>query len=261
LASKIAAATYWHMSISLPWKVVWITGASTGIGREIALQLALQGVTVAASARSAERLSELGPHIKPYPLDVTDHLAVIETIGRIERDLGPIDLAILGAGSYGPVEADKVEPALFSSIMEVNYMGVVNCLAGLLTPMLARRGGHVSWIASVAGYRGLPKAAAYGPSKAALINLAESLKPELELKGITISVINPGFVETPMTAKNDFPMPFLMQPAEAARLTIAGLAGKRFEVAYPKRFVAILKIARVLPYWLFFRIIRVSILK
>jgi NAD(P)-dependent dehydrogenase (short-subunit alcohol dehydrogenase family) len=249
------------MSNSLPWKVVWITGASTGIGREVALQLALQRVKVAASARNAEKLAELGSGIRPYPLDVTDRAAVLKTIAQIEQDLGPIDLAILGAGSYGPVEADKIDPAQFSSIMDVNYMGVVNCLAGLLAPMLARRVGHISWIASVAGYRGLPKAAAYGPSKAALINLAESLKPELDAKGITISVINPGFVETPMTAKNDFPMPFLMQPAEAARLTIAGLAKKRFEIAYPSRFVAILKIARILPYWLFFRIIRGSVLK
>lgn len=249
------------MSTPLPWKLVWITGASTGIGREVALQLASLGVTVAVSARSADKLASLGAKIKPYPLDVTDRAAVLQTIEAIERDLGPIDLAILGAGSYSPVEVDKIDPSLFASIMDVNYTGVVNCLAGLLKPMLPRRAGHIAWIASVAGYRGLPKAAAYGPSKAALINLAESLKPELEGHGITISVVNPGFVETPMTAQNDFPMPFMMQPQEAARLTIMGLAKKRFEIAYPARFVAILKIARVLPYWLFFRIIRGSVLK
>ena len=244
-----------------PWKVVWITGASTGIGREIALQLASQGVKVAASARDAKKLAELGSGIRPYPLDVTDAEAVKATIQSIEREMGPIDIAILGAGSYSPVEAHKIDAALFSSIITVNYLGVVNGLAGLLPAMLERRAGHISWIASVVGYRGLPKAAAYGPSKAALINLAECIKPELELKGITISVINPGFVETPMTAANDFPMPFLMKPEEAARLTIAGLAKKRFEVAYPGRFVAILKIGRVLPYWLYFKIIRRTILK
>ena len=249
------------MSNSLPWKVVWITGASTGIGREIALQLASQGVIVAASARSADKLTGLGATIKSYPLDVTDRAAVLQTIEVIERELGPIDLAILGAGSYSPVEVDKIDPDLFASIMNVNYIGVVSCLAGLLNSMLPRRAGHIAWIASIAGYRGLPKAAAYGPSKAALINLAESLKPELDDRGITISVINPGFVETPMTAQNDFPMPFMMQADEAARLTIEGLAKKRFEIAYPTRFVAILKIARILPYWLFFRIIRGSVLK
>jgi short-subunit dehydrogenase len=119
----------------------------------------------------------------------------------------------------------------------------------------------VAWIASVAGYRGLPKAAAYGPTKAALINLAESLKPELEADGVQVSVINPGFVRTPLTAQNDFPMPFLMEADEAARRSIAGLAAGRFEIAYPRRFVALLKFARLLPYRLYFALIRRSVLK
>ena len=131
-------------------------------------------------------------------------------------------------------------------------LGVVNCLAGLLPRMLPRRSGHVAWIASVAGFVGLPKAAAYGPSKAALINLAESLKVDLELRGVTVSVVNPGFVETPLTAQNDFPMPFLMQAPEAARLTIEGLRRRRFEISYPWRFVLIMKLARLIPYALFF---------
>ncbi len=122
--------------------------------------------------------------------------------------------------------------------------------------MMSRRTGHVAWIASVAGYVGLPKAAAYGPSKAALINLAESLKPDLDMRGIAVSVINPGFVETPLTAQNDFSMPFLMQAPEAARLSIEGLLKRRFEIAYPLRFVIIMKLARLIPYALFFRLIR-----
>jgi short-subunit dehydrogenase len=237
------------------WKTIWITGASTGIGREIALQLARAGVTVAASARSAEKLLDMASNIKAYPLDVTDAAAVIKTVEQIERDLGPIDLAIFGAGTYRAIDATQIDPANFAHMLNVNYLGVVNCLSALLPSMLARNQGHMSWIASVAGYRGLPKAAAYGPSKAALINLAESIKPELALKGIKISVINPGFVETPMTAGNDFPMPFIMQPAEAARRTILGLAKGKFEIAYPTRFVAILKIMRILPYRLYFWIV------
>ncbi|MGB8314960.1 MAG: SDR family NAD(P)-dependent oxidoreductase, partial [Aestuariivirga sp.] len=132
----------------------------------------------------------------------------------------------------------------------------VNALAGLLPRMSSRRIGHLAWIASVAGYVGLPKAAAYGPSKAALINLAESLKPDLDRKGIAVSVINPGFVETPLTAQNDFHMPFLMQTPEAARLSIAGLRRRKFEIAYPWRFVFIMKLARLLPYAVFFQLIR-----
>jgi short-subunit dehydrogenase len=235
---------------------VWITGASTGIGRAIAQQLAAAGIAVAASARSAEKLAELGAGIRAYPLDVTDAAAVAATIEKIERELGPIDLAVLGAGAYAPLTISQFRVENFSTTMTVNYLGVVNALAALVPAMIARRGGHVSWIASVAGYRGLPKAAAYGPTKAALINLAESLKPELQAEGVTVSVINPGFVATPMTAQNDFPMPFLMSPEDAARRAIAGLDARKFEIAFPTRFVVLLKIARILPYAWYFALVR-----
>jgi NAD(P)-dependent dehydrogenase (short-subunit alcohol dehydrogenase family) len=249
------------MATDLPWKTVWITGASTGIGREIAIQLAQQGVTVAASARSADKLASLGHGIHPFPLDVTDKDAVMAAAAEIETQLGPIDLALFGAGTYAPADIGNLDPAQFATTMSVNYMGVINGLAAVLPRMRKRRAGHIAWIASVAGYRGLPKAAAYGPTKAALINLAESLKPELELLDIKTSVINPGFVETPLTEQNDFKMPFLMQPEEAARLTIEGLKRGRFEIAYPWQFVTMLKIGRLLPYNLYFRMIRRQVLK
>lgn len=245
----------------LPWKTVWITGASTGIGREIALQLGSAGVKVAASARSAEKLAGLGPNVSAFPLDVTDARAASAVVGRIEAEIGAIDLCILGAGTYAPVTVDNLDPGQFAHTMSTNYMGVVNCVAALAPRMIARGTGHLSWIASVAGYVGLPKAAAYGPTKAALINLGECLYPEMRRKGVKLSVVNPGFVETPLTAQNDFEMPFLMKPDEAARRTIAGLASGRFEVAYPRRFAAILKIARLLPYSLFFRMIDRAVLK
>ena len=248
------------MSEILPWKLVWITGASTGIGREVALQLAARGVTVAVSARSAEKLEGMGENIKPYPLDVTDAAAVAKTIAQIEAELGPIDLALMGAGAYAPIAMDQIKPELFASIMNVNYMGVVNAVAALVPIMRQRGRGHIAWIASVSGYRGLPKASAYGPTKAALINLAESLKPELGALGLTVSVVNPGFVETPMTKANDFPMPFLMTPQDAARRTIDGLAKGKFEVAYPTRFVAILKFTRLLPYVIYFWLIKRAVL-
>ncbi len=244
------------MTQAMTWKVAWITGASTGIGREMALQLAARGVVVAASARSNDKLASLGPNIRSYPLDVTDRAAVLATISSVERDLGPIDLAVFAAGTYTPVNVESLDPAIFETAMATNYLGVVNALAGLLPKMVTRRCGHVAWIASVAGYVGLPKAAAYGPSKAALINLAESLKPELDMRGVTLSIINPGFVETPLTAQNDFYMPFLMKAPEAAKLSIDGLARRRFEIAYPLRFVMIMKLARLLPYALFFRMIQ-----
>jgi NAD(P)-dependent dehydrogenase (short-subunit alcohol dehydrogenase family) len=240
---------------------VWITGASTGIGRDVALQLAAAGVRVAASARSAEKLDALGPAILKVPLDVTDTDACRAAAERIEAELGPVDLAVLGAGTYTPVAVDDLDPAMFAHMMGTNYMGVVNCIAALAPGMIARQSGHLSWIASVAGYMGLPKAAAYGPTKAALINLAESLYPEMRARGVRVSVINPGFVKTPLTVQNDFEMPFLMKSEDAARRTIEGLVAGRFEVAYPRRFVAILKTVRLLPYPLFFRLISRAVLK
>ncbi len=245
----------------LPWKTAWVTGASTGIGAEVARQLAAAGVRVAASARSPDKLKALGPDILAVPLDVTDAAGCRAAVAQIEAELGPIDLAVLGAGTYAPVAADHLDPALFAHMMDTNYMGVVNCVAALAPGMIARGDGHLSWIASVAGYMGLPKSAAYGPTKAALINLAESLQPELKLKGVEVSVINPGFVATPLTAQNDFPMPFLMSPEDAGRRTIEGLAAGRFEVAYPRRFATILKTVRLLPYPLFFKLISRAVLK
>ncbi len=240
---------------TLPWTRVWIIGASTGIGFELAKQLSAKGIEVAASARNVSSLAAF-PQLRSYALDVTDAAAVAKTFTHIEAELGPVDLVIAGAGKYKSVYAQELTLDDFRSTMDVNYMGVINLLDAVLPVFRARKSGHVAWIASVAGYVGLPRSAAYGPTKAALINLAEGLKPELEPFNIKTSVINPGFVRTPMTAGNDFPMPFLMEPDEAARRTIDGLAAGRFEIAYPTRFVVILKVLRLLPAWAFFALTR-----
>jgi short-subunit dehydrogenase len=250
--------------VTLPWRVVWITGASMGIGAAVAKQLAAQGVVVAMSARSADALNAMAAansNLKSYSLDVTDDRAVADCFHRIEKDLGTIDLVIAGAGVYAPATSADFQIEAFKRMYEVNYLGVINVLAAILPVFRVRRAGHISWIASVAGYRGLPKSAAYGPTKAALINLAESIKPELEQDGIVVSVINPGFVKTPMTSVNDFPMPFIMDVEDAARLTIDGLRKGKFEVAYPGRFVAILKVARLLPYAWYFWLVKRFVLK
>lgn len=239
----------------LPWRVVWVTGASTGIGRQLTLLLARRGVTVAASARSADKLEGLGHGIHAYPLDVTDSQAVRDTHERICRELGAIDLAVLAAGTYRPLDVGHFDVTNFTQTNAVNYLGVIHALAALIPRMRQRGSGHIAWIASVAGYRGLPKAASYGPSKAALINLAESLKPELDTDGVTVSLINPGFVDTPLTAQNDFTMPFLMTTEEAATRILAGLLRQRFEIAFPTRFVVLLKLAGMLPYPVYFWLI------
>ncbi len=243
------------MSSSLPWRVVWVTGASSGIGLQIVNQLAERGIQVAASARTNPNHSG-STNIIFFPLDVTDRSAVDACVRDIETSVGTIDLAIFSAGMYEPYVVEGTSAELFQRINSVNYIGVTNCVTALLPKMIGRRGGHMSWFASVAGYSGLPKAAYYGPTKAALINLAECLKPDLEPYGVQVSVVNPGFVETPMTSVNDFKMPFLVTPQDAAAATISGLAKGKFEVAYPFAFVRALKALRLLPYSLFFALTR-----
>lgn len=252
------------MSAHTPWRTVWITGASTGLGREIAVQLARTGVNVAASARSKDKLKALAeeePNVVPYPLDVTDVSALNKAAGEIAKNLGEIDLAIFNAGTYDPQSIAEMDNESLQRMVAVNYTGAVNGVLSVLQQMRKRGAGHIAIVASVAGYRGLPNAAAYGSTKAALINFAESIKPELERDGIVTSVVNPGFIETPMTAKNDFPMPFLMKVEEAAERTISGLRSEKFEIAYPMRFVMLLKLMRILPYWLYFALIGRFVLK
>lgn len=241
------------------WHSAWVTGASHGIGHALALQLAKDGTRVAASARSADRLADMAAQqngVNAYPLNVTDPAAVVSTVDAIESDQGPIDLAILGAGTYQPLAGGIGDPALFRHHMEVNYLGVVNGIMAILPNMTQRGSGQVAIVGSVAGYRGLPKAAPYGPTKAALISLAETLRLELAGTGVDVRLVNPGFVSTRLTAKNDFTMPAILTPEEAAARTLRGLAGKRFEIVFPRRFTAWLKLGRMLPYRVWFPIAR-----
>jgi short-subunit dehydrogenase len=242
--------------MAAPWQRAWITGASSGIGRALALALARRGVKVAASARSAERLAELAAlnaGIAPLPLDVTDAEAMARAVRSIEGTLGPIDLAVLNAGVWEPMSLRNFSGAKAQSSMAVNYFGLVNGLEALLPGMLARGRGHVALMASVAGYRGMsPLTAAYAPGKAAAINLAEGLRNELAARGIKMSVINPGYIETPMTRPNTFPMPFLISAEDAAERIVRGLVKSKFEIAFPWQMAAMMKLGRLMPYRLYF---------
>ncbi len=244
------------MAKSLPWNVVWITGASTGIGRELALRMAEGGVKVAVSARSADKLAVLtseNANITAFPLDVTDASASITTVAAIEAKLGKIDLAVLNAGVWYPMGAREFDSAKIVEAMNVNFNGVVNATGALLPGMIARRSGHISFVGSVAAYRGLGNSGAYAPTKAALVNLAECLKPDLDLLNVKISIISPGFVETPMTSVNTFPMPFMITSSDAAQRILTGLKQTyRFEIAFPWPIVIALKFLRILPYKLYF---------
>ncbi len=236
---------------------VWITGASTGLGRAVALRFAAGGHRVAASARGLEQLrslaDEAGGGVTPRPLDVTDRAATAAAIAEIEAAHGPIGIAILNAGTHLPMAAESYGADTVGKLLDVNVMGVAHGLEALLPRMIERRAGTVAVVSSVAGYRGLPTAAAYGASKAALINMCESLKLELDRHGVRIVLINPGFIDTPLTARNPFPMPFLMPADKAAERVYRGLIhGRGFEITFPRRFTWLLKLLRMLPYGLYF---------
>jgi short-subunit dehydrogenase len=237
------------------WRTAWITGASSGIGRELAIALAERGVTVAASARSGDTLAEMArahKGIAPLPLDVTDAAAVAGAARSIAGTLGDVDLAVLNAGIWETMSAHSYSAGRAAHSMAVNYTGIANCLEVLLPPMLARGSGHIALMSSLAGYRGLGRTAAYGPSKAAVINLAESLRVGLLGSGVTISVINPGFVATPMSANNKFPMPFIVPVEEAVQHIIRGLERGKYEIAFPWQLAAFMKLLRLMPNGLFF---------
>jgi NAD(P)-dependent dehydrogenase (short-subunit alcohol dehydrogenase family) len=238
-------------------RTVWITGAGKGIGRALALLMAQEGWTVAASARTQADLASLicesgTGRIHAFPLDVTDAAANASTFVSIEKQLGSLDLAVLNAGTHQPMSAAAFSLDIVRHLVETNLMGTANGLAVLLPVFRTRRAGHVAVVASVAGYRGLPTAAAYGASKAALINMCEALKPELDRDGVALSVINPGFVETPLTERNEFPMPFLISAGKAAGFIYRGLQRKKFEIVFPRRFAFIMKLLHLLPNRLFF---------
>lgn len=244
-------------------RTAWLVGASTGIGRATASRLHALGAKVIVSARGGEALDGFvatHPGAEAIVLDVTDRAAVHEAAARIVAAHGALDLVCYCAGTYAEMRAPQFDLDVALRHQQVNYVGALVLLDAVLPQLLAQaragRGGHLSFVASVAGYRGLPRALAYGPTKAALIHLAEALHLDLAPQGLGVSVINPGFVETPMTAGNRFPMPALITPDEAARQIVAGWRDGDFEIHFPKRFTRWLKLLRHLAYPQYFAAVR-----
>lgn len=244
---------------------VWVTGASSGIGRALAVKLAREGFTVFATARSEDALAELERGAKGIngkiiaaPGDVTDTKAMEDIAARIDAEGQGLALAVFNAGIYLPVYGETLKVSDFDKSFSVNLSGVVNCLVPALERMKARGRGQLAIVSSVTGYGGMPTSAAYGATKAALINMAESLKFDLDKFGVRIQVINPGFVDTPATADNAFTMPALMQPEDAAARIADGLKSKSFEITFPRRFTYALKALQFLPYPAYFALMNAA---
>jgi len=237
-------------------KTIWITGASTGIGKALAIKFANNGWNVAASARREKLLKDLNDtnkNIHPYPLDVTKIDNCKSTAELIIKDLGQIDICVFGTGMHDPQSEKKFNLEKIRQIMEVNYFGTMNSINSIYEYFSEQKNGHISIISSVAGYRGLPAAGAYCASKSALISFAESLYFDMIRKNVKVSVICPGFIKTPMTDQNEFPMPMIKSAEYAADKIYLGILKKNgFEIHFPKTFTFLMKIIQILPNWLYF---------
>ena len=220
---------------------IWVTGASTGIGAATARELARRGHTVFLTARSADKLAELPGEAKPG--DVTDR----EAMHRIAGEIAPLDVALLNAGTYVPVDPQEFDADVFRQHLEVNVMGTVHCIEAVLPSMLELGHGRIAVVASVTGFAALPRAAAYGATKAFLISMADSLRADLAGTGVEVTVVNPGYVKTPLTAQNEFAMPFLIEPEEMARAIADGLEAGRPEISFPVRMALAMKLLGSLP--------------
>ena len=236
-------------------KLAWITGGGTGIGKALALALDKRGWQVIISGRTEQKLQavvELGQKIAYLTLDVTDREQSQQVFNTLYEKYGLPDVVVLNAGDYTPMPVDEFNLDLIYKLNQVNYLGVMNGLASILPLMKARKSGQILLMASVAGYRGLPDAAPYGATKAALINFCEAMYIPLKKEGVLLRIINPGFVTTQLTAKNTFKMPAEITSTEAAGRIVKALASESFEITFPKLFTYILKILRILPYRLYF---------
>ena len=244
--------TDWH------GRSVWLIGASSGIGLATAKALHAAGAKVVVSARKADLLQQFvdaHPGAQAVVLDVSDAAAITQAAKYVQAQQG-LDVVMYCAGYYLPVRASDYSLPEMLRHLDINYTGALRVLDAVLPELLPQQRGHISFISSVAGFRGLPQSLAYGPTKAALINLAEALYYDVSQHGIGVSLINPGFVETPLVAGNDFPMPALITPDTAAAEILKGWRKGEFHIHFPKRFTRLLLLLRLLPYRWYFALVR-----
>ena len=249
---------YNHLLNDWRGKTVWLVGASSGIGRATAKALHAQGAKVIVSARNQQALdvfAEEHPGATVLAMDAAD-AAAVEAAAQTVLASGPLDLVLYCAGYYKEQRATQFDLGQMLQHNQVNYVGALYLLAAVLPHFLERKSGHISLVSSVAGYRGLPQSLAYGPTKAALVNLAETLYIDLKDSQIGVSLICPGFVDTPLTAQNKFSMPGIIKPEQAAKEILHGWATGQFEIHFPKRFTLLMKALALLPPFLYFPVIR-----
>ena len=240
-------------------KVIWITGASSGIGKALSIKFAQEGWIVAASARREgllQELTKINQNIHSFPLDVTNPEQCKKVFEEIKKKFNNIEISIFGTGIHDPNSEKKFNLEKIREIMEVNYFGTMNSINSVYDYYNDKKGGQISIISSVAGYRGLPAAGAYCASKSALTSFAESLHFEMKKKNVRVSLISPGFIKTPMTDQNDFPMPMIKSSEFAAEQIFLGLIKKKgFEIHFPRIFTYMMKILSMLPSNIYFKIV------
>ena len=241
-------------------KVIWITGGSSGIGKALAYKFANEGWQVALSARREELLNEISKsnnNIHSFPLDILDVEKCKEVFNKIVSKFENIDIVVFSTGIHDPNSEKKLNLENIRKIMETNFFGTMNSINSVYNYFKEKKSGHISIVSSVAGYRGLPIAGAYCASKSALISYAESLYFDMKRFNVRVTVINPGFIKTPMTDQNPFPMPMIETPEFAAEEMFKGLTkSKSFEIHFPKKFTFIMKILKIMPNWLYLKLIK-----
>ncbi|MBD74252.1 MAG: hypothetical protein CMM96_02000 [Rickettsiales bacterium] len=237
-------------------KIAWITGGGTGIGKELAILLAKKGWLVIISGRRYKNLIDVTKYnkkqIKALKLDITNKHECKKVVNTIIKSFGEIDLVVLNAAAYSPGMINFEKISQINQIIDVNIMGQINCISSILPLMKKRKRGHILIVSSPAGFRGLPNAGIYGVTKSAITFLAESLFFELSKFSIKIQVLHPGFVDTPMTKKNKFPMPFIISSQEAAKRIMHGMGKDDFEISFPKRLIIPMKLLKLLPNKIYF---------
>ncbi len=241
-------------------KVIWITGGGSGIGKAVAIKFASQGWNVAISGRRETVLKEvedINPNIKSFPLDVNDKGKCTEIMNNIKNKFGDIDICFFSTGTWDPKKEREIDVEQIENVFKVNFFGTLNCIKAVEEHFRNRKNGIITIVSSIAGYKGLPNSTGYGPSKAALNNLAESLYFDFGRYNVRVCLVSPGFIKTPMTDKNDFKMPFLKTPEYSADKIYDGLINRnKFEIHFPKSLTLVLKFFKIIPDRFYFYLVK-----